>query len=250
MKTESLGASNANFIAQNKNKASEVLKTIAASHEDAMKNSANNAIADMLGSQILSYSQGIQNANEGIGMMQIADSAVSALGDGADKMSELSVRFNNAALSSADKSALQKEFSAIKESMSKTIEGATYNGKNVLSTNLEFETGGGSNVVANLGGVSANGLEITNSESIESFRDGLNSLSSTISGAMNAFASSIENSSAAISSASSSRSNLVDTDMANAASDYQNYLLKLDASILAKAHSDDVMKKNISALLG
>lgn len=127
-----------NYINQNKSAAQEALSKIAASRELSGKDSANLLIADALGSQISSLSQGVQNSNEAVGMLQIADSTLSTVSQNADRLNELSVRYNSAALNNQQKDMLTSEFNATQRAMQDAISTTTYNGQPLFFRIDEF----------------------------------------------------------------------------------------------------------------
>ncbi len=74
-------ALNSNTINQQKNATETVLSKIGATRELSGKDNASLIIANSLNSQVASYTQQVQNENEKVGMLQIADSALSNISD-------------------------------------------------------------------------------------------------------------------------------------------------------------------------
>ena len=122
-----------NYINQNKTNAEETLSKIGAVRELSGKDNANLIIANSLNLQTSTLTQEIQNSNETIGMMQIADSAVSNISLNTEKLNELSVRSNNAALNSDQQQMLAQEFKATKDAMQDIVDTTSYNGQSLLS---------------------------------------------------------------------------------------------------------------------
>ena len=89
------------------NKRDRTLDKIAASVELGMQDSASRSIADMFQSQISTMSQGLMNANDGVAMMQIAGGTLNSLSDQTQTLNDLSIRYNNGALSETQKQGLQ-----------------------------------------------------------------------------------------------------------------------------------------------
>ncbi|EOJ9181381.1 flagellin C, partial [Campylobacter jejuni] len=71
---------------------------------------------------------------DAIGVLQIADASLTNISQSADRLNELSVKMNNAALSDSQKSMLRTEATRIQESINDSFNNATYNGKNVFQT--------------------------------------------------------------------------------------------------------------------
>jgi len=102
-------------------KTDAILSKIAATRELSGKDSADLLISDALSSQISSLTQSVQNANELVGMYQIADASLQAVQAGSEKLNELSVRFNSATLNADQKASLQKESSMEREKILETL---------------------------------------------------------------------------------------------------------------------------------
>jgi len=226
-----------NSITQNKSKTDSTLEKIAATKELSGKDSANLVISDALSSQISSLTQNVQNANETISMNQIADSSLQSLQSGTDKLNQLSVSYNNAALNSDQKAMLQKEFSSVSQSMQDTTNQTTYNGQNLLSSDNGLDVSG-------LGS-----LSIMDQEGISNFSDTISSLSSVVGGRINSASSDITNSLTAITNLSSANSQISETPLDQSVTSLNSDQTKLTSSILAQVHQNSVMQQNISALL-
>ena len=233
----SLNTQNLNYLNQNENSTKEILSKIAATRELSGKDGADFINADALSSQISSLTQNIQNENESISMYQIADGAVMNLSENSDKLNQLSVAYNNAALNSSQKASLQQEFNATVQSMNDIVSQTTYNGKQLLSSDF---------------GLSVEGLDsvsIDNQDSIQSLMDSLSTVSSDIGANMNKSEVSIANSLSALSNTTASYATVSETPMDQKVSDYTNSQIKLESSILAQNHQTDLLKQRVSALL-
>ncbi len=247
--SNSFNTQSINNINQNKANTESILSKIAAVRELSGKDGSNLMIADSLNSQISSLTQGVQNANDGIGMLQIADGTLSNLSQSADKLNQLSVRYNSAALNSDQKAMLQQEFSATTQAMQDMVQQTTYNGKQIFGQTMSFEMGNGSIDVSALQVSGIDSMSIDNQNSIQSFMDNLDQTRSDVGSAMNQFETSITNSLSAVSNLSSSKSNIEETPMDKKISDLNQNQLKLEVSMLAQAHQNNQLQKRISALL-
>lgn len=226
-----------NLITQNKSKTDEMLEKINATKELSGKDSANLVISDSLASQIAALSQGVQNSNEVVGMYQIADNSLQAIQAGADKLSDLSVQFNNAALGDTAKASLQKEFDAVSKSMQDIAEQTTYNGQNLFSSTYGLDLSG------------MNDLSLGDQKGLNTFRENLSSLSSTISSQMNGAISSITNSLTAMTNLSSANAQISEKTLDQKITQMKSDEIKLSTSVLAQVHQNSLMQQNISALL-
>lgn len=238
----------------NKAKAShdKALQNIAAARALSGTDSANMTIANSLLTQANVLQQGIANANDAIGILGIADSTLSNLTQNADRLNELFVSLNNPALSQREKSMIQKEANAVKDTMKHSLSQASFNGKNVFSGELEFHTGNGLHGV-NLNGNSIAGaienLDINSQNSIQKFNETINSIRSDISSTQNAMLSNISNALKQHVALSSAESNLQNNDIALNLNDQKRETTILNAAILAQAHNTETLKSNIDRLL-
>jgi len=226
-----------NNINQNKTNTQETLSKIGAVREVSGKDNASLMIADSLNTQISSLTQEIQNSNDMVGMMQVADSAVTNIAENTQKLNELSVRNNNAALNSEQKQMLNQEFQATKETIQGIVDTTSYNGKPLLSSESNLEVTG------------IDKLSIDNQDSIVTFQGALGSLSSQIGATTNQNQVSIANSLSAVSNLTSSYANISETPLDVKIADFASNQLKLDASIMAQNHQTQMLQKRISSLL-
>ena len=226
-----------NHINQNRTNTEETLSKIGAVRELSGKDNANLIIANSLNLQISTLTQEIQNSNETIGMMQIADSAVSNISKSSEKLNELSVRSNNAALNSDQKQMLQQEFQATKDTIQNIVDTTSYNGKSLLSSGSNLQVTG------------LDEVSIEDQDSIVEFKEGLDSLHSQIGSNTNKNAVSITNSLSAVSSLTSAYANISEEPINQKINDLEKNQVKLESSIIAQNHQTDILQKRISTLL-
>lgn len=237
-----------NYYLNNAQKASEkALGNIAAARAISGVDSADLAIADSLRSQSSTIDQGVANAYDAIGVLQIADASLTNISQSADRLNQLSVSMNNAALSDTQKNALRTEATRLTESINDSFNNATYNGKNVFQT-LNFVVGSGTETT-NLNQLSTNGLSIDNQDSITSFMDQLGSLRSEIGSGINALTSNINGSVQNSISAKVAENNLLNNDMAQNVNDFNANYLKENAGAFVAAHSNMALQNKIATLL-
>lgn len=214
-------------------KRDKTLDKIAAGLQLSMEDSASRTIASLMQSQIGTYSQELMNTNDAIGMTQIADGALSNLSEQAQKLSDLSVRSNSAILNSSDQQALQAEFQRTQTSMQNIVNTTSYNEKPLLDSSL-----------------SPNNLTLGDQDAISNYRDTLSSAQSDIGAAANNYVSHANTLLTQITQTSAAKSQIADTDMAKAVSNFQSSNRILDASVLASAHQTDFLRESIGRLLG
>ncbi|MFA5216997.1 flagellin [Sulfuricurvum sp.] len=230
-------------------KRDKTLEKIAAAQQLNMSDSASQAIASMMQSDISGMSQGLSNVNDGISMMQIADGTLNGLSQQTQTLNDLSVRYNSASLNESQKQGLQSEFNKTVDSMQQSINTTTYNGQSLFNTTNTFSLGDGSTSVT-LGNVSPNGLSIDNQAGISDYAKTLSSVSSDIGSANNGFISASNTLLSKITETSAAKSQIADTDLAKAISDFQQSNSKLNMAQIAIAHQNDALRQTIGRLLG
>ncbi|ECR9556402.1 flagellin C [Campylobacter coli] len=237
-----------NYYLNNAQKASEkALENIAAVRAISGIDSANLAIADSLRSQSSTIDQGVANAYDAIGVLQIADASLTNISQSADRLNELSVKMNNAALSDSQKSMLRTEATHIQESINDSFNNATYNGKNVFQT-MNFVVGSGTETT-NLNPLTTSGLSIDNQDSITNFMDQLGALRSEIGSSINAITSNINASVQNSINTKAAENNLLNNDMAKNVNDFNSNYLKENAAAFVAAQSNMQLQSKIASLL-
>ncbi len=237
-----------NYYLNNAQKASEkALENIAAVRAISGIDSANLAIADSLRSQSSTIDQGIANAYDAIGVLQIADASLTNISQSADRLNELSVKMNNAALSDSQKSMLRTEATRIQESINDSFNNATYNEKNVFQT-MNFVVGSGTETT-NLNPLTTSGLSIDNQDSITNFMDQLGALRSEIGSSINAITSNINASVQNSINTKAAENNLLNNDMAKNVNDFNSNYLKENAAAFVAAQSNMQLQSKIASLL-
>ncbi|EAJ6765790.1 flagellin [Campylobacter coli] len=237
-----------NYYLNNAQKASEkALENIAAVRAISGIDSANLAIADSLRSQSSTIDQGVANAYDAIGVLQIADASLTNISQSADRLNELSLKMNNAALSDSQKSMLRTEATRIQESINDSFNNATYNGKNVFQT-MNFVVGSGTETT-NLNPLTTSGLSIDNQDSITNFMDQLGALRSEIGSSINAITSNINASVQNSINTKAAENNLLNNDMAKNVNDFNSNYLKENAAAFVAAQSNMQLQSKIASLL-
>lgn len=230
-------------------KRDKTLDKIASAQQLSMEDSAMRLLASMMQGDLSGMSEGLSNATDGISMMQIADGTLSSLSDQTQTLNDLSVRYNNAALNDSQKQALQSEFSRTVESMQQSIDSTSFNGKGLFGSNSSFSLGN-SSISSSIPELSLSSLSIDNQDSVQSFRDSLTQARSEIGSTTNGLISASNNILGQITATSAAKSQIADTDMAKAISDFQQSNLKLDIAQITLAHRNNTLQQNITRLLG
>lgn len=98
----------------------------------AADDAAGMSMASIMATQVRSLNQAVRNSNDGISMMQTADGAAGGLQNVLYRMKELSVQAGNDTNSLDERTALNTEFTQLKEQLTNMTSNTTWNGMNVL----------------------------------------------------------------------------------------------------------------------
>ena len=230
-------------------KRDKTLEKIGAAIQLGMEDSASRTISDMLQSEISTASQGVMNANDGISMMQIVGGTLNSLSDQTQKLNDLSVQYNSAALNDSQKQMLQGEFNRTVESMQQSIDSTSFNGKSLFGSSMSFSLGD-STISTSVPSLSSSSLSIDNQDSIQAYSDALAQANSEVGSTTNSFVSATNSLLEKITSTAAAKSQIADTDMAKAIKEFQQSNLKLDMTQIAIAHQNDLLRQNVTRLLG
>ena len=110
----------------------------------AKDDAAGLAIAERMNTQVRGMAVAMRNANDGISMAQVAEGALSKVGDALQRMRELALQSRNATNSDSDKDSLNKEFVELQKEISRVLAGTSFNNKHILgadATTFTFQIG-------------------------------------------------------------------------------------------------------------
>ncbi|MFT3816211.1 MAG: flagellin [Rubrivivax sp.] len=110
----------------------------------AKDDAAGLAIAERMNTQVRGMAVAMRNANDGISMAQVAEGALSKVGDALQRMRELALQARNATNSNSDKDSLNKEFRELQKEISRVLGGTAFNNKHILgadATSFTFQIG-------------------------------------------------------------------------------------------------------------
>jgi flagellin len=112
----------------------------------AKDDAAGLAIGQNMTSQIRGLQQAVRNVNDGINMMQTAEGAMVEQSNMLQRMRELAVQSATDTYSPTDRALLQKEFSQLREEISRTAQLTNFNGQQLLQDGslLTFQVGANS----------------------------------------------------------------------------------------------------------
>jgi len=118
---------------------------------------AGLAISERMTSQVKGLQQAARNANDGISMLQVAEGAVSEIGNMLGRMKELAVQASSGTYSDTDRDALDLEFQELMREIDRIARNTEWNGEKILAGNgVSHHTGAGKYSVSIQVGDSAN----------------------------------------------------------------------------------------------
>ncbi|MBR2164912.1 MAG: flagellin [Campylobacter sp.] len=249
MKIDNYSNSMQNYYLDNaKNSANKALDNISANRAISGSDSANMVIANALLSDANAISQGVSNANDAIGVLQIADGALQNLTNSADRLNELSIRSTSLAMDDNSRAAIKSEAQALKTSMQDTLNSTSFNGNNIFGSTLNFQTGSSETTIS-LNAPNISSIDVSSQESIATFRDSVNSMRADIGSTQQGLLSDINASITAANSARSSESQLQNNDVVKNLSDLNKADLLLNSTTLTAAHNMTLLAQQVSTLL-
>lgn len=224
----------------------------------AADDAAGLQISNRLTSQVNGLNQAISNANDGISASQVAEGALDEITNSLQRIRTLAVQSQNGINNSADRTALQKEVSALKTEISRIAQNTQFGGVDILkgSYSAKFLVGANANqtISVNLsraGGYGASGLSLaslsiatvggasTALASIDSAIKTIDTARADLGAIQNRFQSTIRNLSNIVENVSAARSRIRDTDFAKETAELTRAQILQQASttVLAQANT-------------
>lgn len=231
-----------------------------------MTNAAYDAsglgIANQLSAQVSGLGQAIQNSNESIGMIQIADGAMSGIQDNMDRIRILTLQASNGTMNADDRAIIQKEIDGLLESSDDIAKQTSYNGTSLLdgtggsagdgtfttqsgadSGDKQSVTIGDAQVASLVGSIDVTttaGLATALTD-IDSAMTGISDIRSELGASQNALMSNIRNTSVSQLNAASSESQMRDVDFAQESANFSQ------ANLMSQIGSFTQAQANVSA---
>ncbi len=116
----------------------------------AKDDAAGLAIAERMNSQIKGLNVAIRNANDAISLSQTAEGALGKVGENLQRMRELAVQASNGTNSTADRTTLNQEYTALAGEVTRVLESTKFNGLSLLNNGVpaggfDFQVGANNN---------------------------------------------------------------------------------------------------------
>ena len=229
---------------------------------------AGLAIAVRITAQIRGYDQAVRNAGDGISLAQTAEGGMDGITSSLQRMRELAVQSANYSNTTADRQAIDAEFTQLKTEIDRVATQTKFNTKALLDgtfTAADFQVGpntGETITVAAISGLGAVSLGLTAGTNVQSVSNAnaaittidaaLNTVTSTranIGASINRFDQTISNLRVTVESLQTSRSRVQDADFAaeTAALTRLQILQQSGTAVLAQANA---IPRSVLSLLG
>lgn len=220
----------------------------------AADDAAGLSVSEGLRSQIRGSQMAQRNANDGLAMLQIAESGTSQITDSLQRMRELAVQASNGTYSNTDRGYIDQEYAALSSEITRIAQATTYNGIALLSTTTAFSfqisaasTGASSTISftptdlstgLSFGGVSTQSAAQSAISSIDTVLASVLSLRSTVGSVMNRLSATVTNLGSMTTNLTDAESRIRDTDFAYETMQYsRNQILTQSAqSMLSQAN--------------
>ena len=184
----------------------------------AADDAAGLAISEGLRSQIGGLKVAARNSQDAISVLQTAEGALTEVHSMLQRMSDLSVQYNNGTQSVDSQAALQGEFDALAAEVDRIQTSTTFNGVALFGgASVNFQVGYDSaDVIAvDLSQVvDVSGADITDSNTVQASITDTSTLRASLGATQNRFEHVINNLNVAVENLSASESRIRDTDMA------------------------------------
>ena len=229
---------------------------------------AGLAIAVRITAQIRGYDQAVRNAGDGISLAQTAEGGMDGITSSLQRMRELAVQSANYSNTTADRQAIDAEFTQLKTEIDRVATQTKFNTKALLDgtfTAADFQVGpntGETITVAAISGLGAVSLGLTAGTNVQSVSNAnaaittidaaLNTVTFTranIGASINRFEQTISNLRVTVESLQTSRSRVQDADFAaeTAALTRLQILQQSGTAVLAQANA---IPRSVLSLLG
>jgi len=200
----------------------------------AKDDAAGLAISERLTSQIRGYNQAIRNAGDGISLAQTAEGGMDAITNSLQRMRELAVQAANYSNTTADRTAINAEFSQLKTEIDRVSTQTKFNTRGLLDGTFSaatFQVGANqgetisvdaiTNMSASALGLTAAGVDVTTASNASTSITAIDLALTTVTSAranlgasINRFEQTVSNLRVTVENLSAARSRIQDADFA------------------------------------
>ncbi len=235
----------------------------------AAEDAAGLGVATNLENQVISTRQAMRNTNDGISIIQTAESAANEVTDILQRMRELAVQSSSETLADSERSFITDEFTQLRSEVQRIAEVTEFNGialANGTTTTLAVQVGIQNNttsrIAINLGnlttGTSALNITALDLGSVSGAQSAINTLDTALTsvnsfrsafGAVqNRLDSALNNSQIYTEALSSAQSQIMDTDFATETSNLTKLQIMQQAGVASLAQAKNINQSVISLL--
>ncbi|MBK7972661.1 MAG: flagellin FliC [Deltaproteobacteria bacterium] len=222
----------------------------------AADDAAGLAVSEKLSSDIRGYNQDTRNANDGISLIQVGESALGEISSSLSRLRELALQSSNGTLSDTDRLAIDSEFQALTSEIDRIAKTTDFSGTNPLnntnSVSIQVGLNSGGNNVISLTGVNAtksslglSGLSVSTQSKATGVLDNISTALTSVSSFRASFGAvqnrlqvSIRNLSVAIENSTAAASRIRDVDVASEASELAKNQIIQQAAVASLAQAN------------
>jgi flagellin len=235
----------------------------------AADDAAGLGVATNLETDTISQKQGMRNANDGISIIQTAESATNEVTDILQRMRELAIQSASETLDDDERSYIQDEFIELSEEVERISASTEFNGislTNNTSTQIDVQVGiqnsTTSRISLDLGDLRATSLGVSSTQmslasvtsaqealdAIDTAIDSVNSYRSELGAVQNRLDSAINNAQVFVEALTAAESRIRDTDFATETSELTKLQILQQSGVAALAQAKNINQSVISLL--
>jgi len=233
----------------------------------ASEDAAGLGVATNLDTQVVSTRQAMRNTNDGISIIQTAESAANEVTDILQRMRELAVQSSSETLADSERSFITDEFNQLRSEVQRIATVTEFNGISLtdgnttgISVQVGIQNASSSRISISLGDLTSSGLAINNLDlsSVSSARSSIdtldtalnsvNSFRSEFGAVQNRLDSALNNSQINVEALSSASSQIMDTDFATETSNLTKMQIMQQAGVASLAQAKNMNQSVISLL--
>ncbi len=236
----------------------------------AADDAAGSAVATNLNTQARSGRQAMRNANDGISVIQTAESATKEVINILDRMRELAVQSASETLEDGERTYIDSEFHQLSDEVERIAQSSEFNDLQLsdgTNTELEVQVGidadSNSRVTITLGNLTTSNLTIQTTDidlslasgaqtaitTIDAAIDSVNSIRADYGAVQNRIDSSIRNMSTYVESLSAAASQIIDADYAHETAEMTRLQVMQQAGVAALSQAKGI-NQSVLSLLG
>ena len=234
----------------------------------ASEDAAGLGVATNLESQVISTRQAMRNTNDGISIIQTAESAANEVTDILQRMRELAVQSSSETLADSERSFITDEFNQLRSEVGRIASVTEFNGISLAdgtTTQIDVQVGiqnaSSSRITISLGdltttsGLAINNLDLSsvtgaqNSiDTLDTALSSVNSFRSQFGSVQNRLDSALNNSQINTEALSAASSQIMDTDFATETSNLTKLQIMQQAGVASLAQAKNMNQSVISLL--